>query len=169
MLLLFCNRWSPSNIPRCVDGYHPKMEWLSKRRRRRNAVWSAAAAVSETKSNYTRDRLVDTEEAAAQLSSIESLKRQKRGTLMTNTMDHRQNNNKQHFAHGEYDAWLCHILFGCEELKQNCLRESLPTPSALHFGSCKQLVKSIEIKSQGHFCSNCHLNVAIAIIYLYIQ
>ena len=116
------------------------MEWLSKRRRRRNAVWTAAA-VSETKSNYTRDRLVDTEEAAAQLSSIESLKRQKRGTLMTNTMDHRQNNNKQHFAHGEYDdAWLYHILFGCEELNKNCLRESLP-PSALLLQDVNNLSK----------------------------
>ena len=30
LVLCFC-RWSPPELPRCVDEFHPKMAWLSKR------------------------------------------------------------------------------------------------------------------------------------------
>ena len=30
-ICLLCYSWRPPELPKCISGFHPKMEWLSKR------------------------------------------------------------------------------------------------------------------------------------------
>ena len=32
-LLVYCYSWRPQDMPQCISGFHPKMEWLSRKKR----------------------------------------------------------------------------------------------------------------------------------------